>query len=739
MLLACLALLLFGGALPRSRSVVASAQGDLPDSYQATLTQVRALISAPEALQVQRTPDGGFFVDLQGSRQFLLLTRTDAQGRLITRCVGSVEEAAAFLSGDTPLLAEPLSAAEAAIHQIIERTPVQRRAALAASQTQISINVKDLAGEGFNDPTPATPVGGNTGTTIGEQRLIAFTYAASIWADYLQSTVPIIIDAGFDPLDCNVLGAAGPQVLYSNFTPSGYNPGPEYANTLYVEALANKRAGHDLGPSSSDIGATFNSAFGTSGCGGGGWYYGLDHQESDTEADLVAVLLHEIGHGLGFISLVSTSANTYGMNFPYYTNPAKNQDDIWNYFLYDNNIGKLFKDMTVAERARAITDTKALVWSGPAVTAAARNFLQASPVLTITTPPAVSGRYELGLASFGTPVQNPPLVGTLVAAIDPDTDGAGTADTIFDACSPISNVAALTGKIALIDRGTCAFTDKVRHAQEAGAVAAIIANNQSGDPPQMIGSDATISIPAVSITQANGATLRAALIPGPVSAQIGLDPSQLAGTDSAGRVLMYAPSAISLGSSVSHFDISTVPNLLMEPAINPDIGQSPDLTDELLRDIGWYPDVNYNGIPDTSELDLGLALTATPSQLLNVGSAVTLTLTITSSGLIAASAAHIVDSFPSQLGAITWEASYSGGASGPASGSGNIDFTLAMPSGSQATFVIRATVVGQALIITNTASVTSSGEEIDVATANNQATVQLSLVASTTFLPMVMR
>src|SRR5262245_66578981 len=47
-------------------------------------------------------------------------------------------------------------------------------AAHAASVTVISY---DGAGEGFNDPTPIAPVGGNPGTTIGAQRFNAFQYA----------------------------------------------------------------------------------------------------------------------------------------------------------------------------------------------------------------------------------------------------------------------------------------------------------------------------------------------------------------------------------------------------------------------------------------------------------------------------------------------------------------------------------------------------------------------------------
>ena len=67
-------------------------------------------------------------------------------------------------------------------------------------------------------PTPATPLGGNTGTTVGEQRLIAFQRAADIWGSLLDSGVEIRIQASFTPLTCDAtsatLGSAGPiQVL----------------------------------------------------------------------------------------------------------------------------------------------------------------------------------------------------------------------------------------------------------------------------------------------------------------------------------------------------------------------------------------------------------------------------------------------------------------------------------------------------------------------------------------------
>ncbi len=52
--------------------------------------------------------------------------------------------------------------------------------------------------------------------------------------------------------------------------------------------------------------------------------------------------------------------------------------------------------------------------------------------------------------------------------------------------------------------------------------------------------------------------------------------------------MLYAPNPVQTGSSVSHWDISALPNLLMEPAINSDLDHTVDLTLEQMRDIGWF-------------------------------------------------------------------------------------------------------------------------------------------------------
>jgi len=74
-------------------------------------------------------------------------------------------------------------------------------------------------------------------------------------------------------------------------------------------------------------------------------------------------------------------------------------------------------------------------------------------------------------------------------------------------CSPAS--ATLTGKIALINRGTCAFSEKIRNAQTNGAVGVIIVNNVFG-PPVSMGQDGTPNqptIPAVMVSKSDLANL----------------------------------------------------------------------------------------------------------------------------------------------------------------------------------------------------------------------------------------
>jgi hypothetical protein len=231
----------------------------------------------------------------------------------------------------------------------------------AAETATVTVINLDGPGEGFNDPSPADPAstaGGNNGATLGAQRLVAFQRAANIWGSFLSSPVEIRIDANFDPLPCTdvsaVLGGASPNSVLRDFA------GAPLPNTWFPQVLANGFAGTDLFPGVSDIGAVFNSAIGTTCPFPRVWYYGLDVNPPAGQLDFVSVVLHELAHGLGFGSFVdlATGKKLLGL------------DDVFSNNLEDHSTGKLYPQMTNAERVSASQNTGNLHWVGANVVAA---------------------------------------------------------------------------------------------------------------------------------------------------------------------------------------------------------------------------------------------------------------------------------------------------------------------------------------------------------------------------------
>lgn len=455
----------------------------------------------------------------------------------------------------------------------------------AQAAATIVINNLDGPGVGFNDPTPALPVGGNTGTTLGQQRQIAFAHAANIWGANLTSNAPIVINASFQALTCTatsaVLGSAGATRVYRDFT------GAPRPATWYSYALANKLFGTEIDPSPApQINARFNVNLGQPNClAGQPWYFGLDSNEPPSTIDFVAVLLHEMGHGLGFQTFTSGTTGAFFNGFP----------SAWDHFLYSAIDNVSWANATAAQRAASAISIDKLVWTGPNVTAEVPNVLRVGlPGVAMSGPnagPLAGAQLLAGEASFGPAPTQAGLTGEVMPVVS--STGGGPA------CGPLTlnDARAVNGKIALIDRGVCGFAIKVKNAQNAGAVGVLIADNVAGSPPPGLGgTDPTITIPAVRITLADGNAIKTQLLTrsrtnSGVFARIGLFGTQIAGADLLGRIKMFAPNPFQSGSSVSHYDTTATRNQLMEPSINGDLTQvvvpPVDLTMPLFRDIGW--------------------------------------------------------------------------------------------------------------------------------------------------------
>ncbi len=475
----------------------------------------------------------------------------------------------------------------------------------AQAASVITITSRDPAGVGFNDPTPVVPVGGNPGTTLGEQRLYVYQFVANIWSQAVDSPVPITVSAGWEALACTstgaTLGSAGSWNGWRDF------PNAPKANTWYPQALANKLAnvGQSLadyygqlddgtGYGNVDIKTQFNVNLGKTGClDGSPFYLGVDGNVPAGQINFVETLLHEIGHGLGF-SLFTTSSAT-GAQFD-------NRPSVWEDFMVDNTTGKRWTQMTNAERATSAINFRQLSWAGQNTTLGVPQVLGMGstpvPALRIAGPSAgtIAGTKQFGTANFGPSLGQKPVTGDVM----PVTSQTTAAGLTGPGCGPLTALDSLAvrGRIALIDRGVCGFAVKVKNAQNAGAIGVLVGNTSTGAFGNMGGTDPTITIPSLMVTFADANALKTATATRSRTAS-GVTASMSAvltgglyfGTDGMNRPLLYTPNPRVAGSSVSHWDTFASPDLLMEPFITPSLGlilgPPKDLTLPLLKDLGW--------------------------------------------------------------------------------------------------------------------------------------------------------
>lgn len=454
-------------------------------------------------------------------------------------------------------------------------------AASSANAADVVLLNLDAPGVGLNSTLPAAPVGGNPGTTRGQQATNVYEFAMKMWGSVVESPVQIKVYASFAPLACTstsgTLGSAGANhiALLTSGTTS----------RAYGSALADSLVGYDIFNDPSDPGditSRFNGNLGLPGClDGSGWYFGLDGHTPAGKINFLTVVMHEIAHGLGaqgFVNKTNGALISDGVNF--YSDPYTQR-------AYDNVLNLGFEAMSNSQRALAMKTPGRTVWTGPQVNSTANatlngNFLETK--LRVSAPAAVAGDYAFETASFGTPATAANFNGDWVLATDALEAAAGSTTT--DGCSPITNGAAIMGKIAMIDRGVCGFVVKVKNAQNAGATGVVILNLSTSAFGPMGGVDASITIPAVQLQYSDVAKMKAnAPITG---GMLNLPPTK-AGMDTAGRTRLYSPWVVATGSTFSHFDTVLSPNVLMEPNITDTLQAqfNVDLTPSLFADIGW--------------------------------------------------------------------------------------------------------------------------------------------------------
>lgn len=128
------------------------------------------------------------------------------------------------------------------------------------------------------------------------QAQTAFQAAVNVWQQRINSPKIIHINANWTPLGAGVLGSAGPNAFYLLSD-----------NNIYPAALAEALCNCE-GSSPVEITANFNSTFPD-------WYLGIDGNPPASDYDFMTVVLHELGHGLGFLSSFFVSGANGGWGF----------------------------------------------------------------------------------------------------------------------------------------------------------------------------------------------------------------------------------------------------------------------------------------------------------------------------------------------------------------------------------------------------------------------------------------
>ena len=225
----------------------------------------------------------------------------------------------------------------------------------------------NTAGQGFFDTTEIVPAGGNAAILRGQARLNAVLRAALIYDRHIGfSASPLQLRISAAALGGSATSAtlayAGPAYMVAGF------PGSD-PDTAYPIALGNDLKGSAISPGADDITCTLNQDVDNATVlGAVSWYYGFDRQ-SGTDIDLIDTLLHELMHGLGFMTVLQQDGSVPPL-------PGSATRDVFMPWLEYHGVGQLTDPaMDNPTRAAAQTSDTLLHWTGPQVRSIATTVL----------------------------------------------------------------------------------------------------------------------------------------------------------------------------------------------------------------------------------------------------------------------------------------------------------------------------------------------------------------------------
>lgn len=253
------------------------------------------------------------------------------------------------------------------------------------------------------------------------------------------------------------------------------------------------------------------------------------HASEDRNGDEIPGYAPDGGTDLSFLFPLDTNQDPKGYQDAAITNLFyinNMMHDIWYQYGFDEEAGN-FQQMNYSGKGigkdyvRAFAQSKAD--GGPGNNAnfstpvdgtnPVMNMFTWSPsrnpdILRIDSGSLQGNLYQGTFAGFGPSLSDTGVTGELVLLEDSNAGSASTDPN--DACDPVVNPAELVGKIAVLRRGTCDFTAKVKKAQNAGAIAVVVINNVAG-LIKMGGDDTTINIPSILVEMTTGESILSAL------------------------------------------------------------------------------------------------------------------------------------------------------------------------------------------------------------------------------------